>query len=67
MKDFIIFLIVTAAAITLEGLYFEFFINRSVSTWASVFASMGAVVVLFLYMRYLFKLVVKLLKINNRP
>jgi hypothetical protein len=64
MKTFILFLLTTTALIVLGNYYFEYCINREIDQWLMITASVGMVIVVAFYLRYVVKLLQNILKLK---
>ncbi len=64
MKQFIIWLIITTGLVFLANYYFEYCINREINQALLITASVGMVIIVAFYLRYLVKLLQNLLKLK---
>lgn len=63
MKKTIIFLIVTGLLIYGIDLYFEYCVNRELPMWASALSTLGVIIVVLFYVKYLIRYIQYLLKL----
>lgn len=64
MKQFIIFLITTTALVVVCNYYFEYCINREINQAIMISASVGIIILVGFYLKYLIALIQNVLKLK---